>query len=93
MTHTHTRPEQADMVECERRRVDGNSTSVFNALSGELLLPRRSWRLERGLRRAARRIIGTMQAHLRSCIGLKTIQQHCPCFRDPQHRHRRHHGE
>ena len=33
-----------------------------------LLLPPRSWWLERGLTRAHHRIIGTMQAHLRSCI-------------------------
>ena len=52
---------------CERRRIDGISTSVFNALIRELLPPPRSWRLERGLTRAHHRIIGTMQAHLRSC--------------------------
>ena len=49
----------------------GDSIPSVNPTRSErnkLLLPPRSWRLERGLTRAHHRIIGTMQAHLRSCI-------------------------
>ena len=77
------------MVECESRRMDGNSTLVFNALIRELLPPPRSWQLERGLIRAPHRIIGTMQAHLRSCIGLRTIHGFGGCLPYAQRRYRK----